>query len=61
MPSETEIAELLGNVGYERVRLEGDTVQLDNGMMLDLGAIGKGYAGDLVAQVVQENGVPPLC
>ena len=56
VPSETEIAELLGNVGYERVRLEGDTVQLDNGMMLDLGAIGKGYAGDLVAQVVQENG-----
>ena len=57
VPSDAEITELLGNVGYERVRLEDNTVQLDNGMMLDLGAVGKGYAGDLVAQVLRENGI----
>lgn len=57
VPSDAEIVELLENVGYERVRLEGNTVQLDNGMMLDLGAVGKGYAGDLVAQVLRENGI----
>lgn len=57
VPSDAEIEKLLENVGYERVKLEGDIVQLDNGMMLDLGAVGKGYAGDLVAQVLQENGI----
>lgn len=55
--SDDEISELLKTVDYERVRLEGDTVRLENGMMLDWGAVGKGYASDLVAQVLQENGI----
>lgn len=37
VPSDDEITELLKNVGYERIRLENTTVQLDGGMMLDLG------------------------
>ena len=57
IPSDAEITELLKNVGYERILLESNSVQLDNGMMLDLGAVGKGYAGDLAAQVLQENGI----
>lgn len=57
VPSNMEIVELLENVGYERVRLEDGTVRLDNGMMLDLGAVGKGYASDLVVRVLQENGI----
>lgn len=32
-------------------------MQLDPGMMLDLGAVGKGYAGDLAAQALREGGV----
>lgn len=57
VPSDMEIAELLENVGYEHVKLEGSTVQLDNGTMLDLGSVGKGYAGDLAAQVLKDNGI----
>lgn len=57
IPSDTEIAELLKNVGYERIRLKDTTVQLDSGMMLDLGSVGKGYAGDLAAQVLKDNGI----
>lgn len=57
VPSDTEITELLKNVGYERIRLEDTTVQLDSGMMLDLGSVGKGYAGDLAAQVLKDNGI----
>lgn len=57
VPSDMEIAELLENVGYERVRLEGSTVQLDSGTMLDLGSVGKGYSGDLAAQVLKDNGI----
>lgn len=57
VPSDTEIGELLQNVGYERIRLEDMTVQLDSGMMLDLGSVGKGYAGDLAAQVLKNHGI----
>lgn len=57
VPSDAEITELLKNVGYERIRLEDTTVQLDSGMMLDLGSVGKGYAGDLAAQVLRDNGI----
>ena len=57
VPSDTEISELLKNVGYERVRLDGSNVWSESGVMLDLGAVGKGYAGDLAAQVLRENGI----
>lgn len=57
VPSDAEITELLKNVGYERIRQEDTTVQLESGMMLDLGAVGKGYAGDLAAQVLKDNGI----
>lgn len=57
IPPDDEITELLKNVGYERIRLEDTTVQLDSGMMLDLGSVGKGYAGDLAAQVLKDNGI----
>lgn len=57
VPSNAEITELLKNVGYERIRLGDATVQLDSGMMLDLGSVGKGYAGDLAAQVLKEHGI----
>lgn len=57
VPSDAEITELLKNVGYERIRLEDTTVQLDSGMMLDLGSVGKGYAGDLAAQVLKDSGI----
>ena len=57
VPSDAEITELLKNVGYEQIRLEGTTVQLDSGMMLDLGSVGKGYAGDLAAQVLKDSGI----
>ena len=55
VPSDAEITELLKNVGYERIRMEGTMVRLDSGMMLDLGAVGKGYAGDLLAQRLKEH------
>lgn len=57
IPSDTEVNALLKNVGYERVALEGSNVQLEDGMMLDLGAVGKGHAGDQAAQVLRDNGV----
>lgn len=57
VPSENEIAELLERVGYDRVRVETGNVTLEAGSMLDLGAVGKGYAGDEVIQMLRESGV----
>lgn len=50
IPSEEELQALLENVGYDKVELNGNEIRLQPGMELDLGAVGKGYAGDLAAE-----------
>ncbi len=57
VPSGDEIQELLKNVGYEKVSVSGNTVTIPSGVMLDTGAVGKGYASDKAAEVLKENGV----
>lgn len=57
IPSEDQLAGLLKNVGYDRVVVEGNKVTLPDGMMLDLGAVGKGYAGDRAEQCLREQGI----
>lgn len=57
IPQEEQLADLLENTGYEKVQLNGQTVTVPDGMQIDLGAVGKGYTGDLVAQVLEESGV----
>ena len=43
--------------GYEKIRLDENQVQLPPNMMLDLGALGKGYAGDTVIQLLKDRGI----
>lgn len=57
LPSLEEIQALLPQVDYRRIRVEGQRLTVPDGMQLDLGAVGKGYAGDLAAQVLREHGV----
>lgn len=61
VPSEDEIAELLTYTDFSAAHLiqDGDVtkLQLDKGMKLDFGAVGKGYAADEIVQILQENGV----
>ena len=57
IPHETEINELLQNVGYRRIGLSGSGAILPEGMEIDLGSIAKGYAGDLIASMLREDGV----
>ena len=57
VPSQEEIDGLLASVDYRRVSVDGTTVQLEPGMMLDLGAVGKGYASDEVAALLREEGI----
>lgn len=57
VPSDKKIKELLNKVGYSKVIQKENTVQLPDGMMLDLGAVGKGCAGDIIAGMLRENGI----
>lgn len=57
VPAPEEITALLENIGHERVQINGNTVSLDKEMMLDLGAVAKGYAGDETERILRENGI----
>lgn len=57
VPSEEEIAELLKLVGYEKAAVSGNRITLEDGMMLDLGAVAKGYATARAAEILSKHGV----
>lgn len=52
-----EISELLALVDYRKVEISDNSVTLGEGMMLDLGAVAKGYASDEIAGYLREKGV----
>lgn len=59
VPDEAEIQALLPLVDYRKIQYDaadGD-VTLPEGMKIDLGSVAKGYAGQLVAQMLREHGV----
>jgi thiamine biosynthesis lipoprotein len=60
MPDAGELASAREKVGYRLMKLDrkNQTVELTKpGMRLDLGGIGKGYAGDEAIRVLREHGV----
>lgn len=57
VPSAQEISELLSFTGYEKVVLKNRAVTLPTGTQLDLGAVGKGYTGELLAEDLKEQGI----
>ena len=60
IPSSSEIEDALPLVGFDKVTLNPDDLSVyltEPGMRLDLGGIGKGYAADEIAKLLQEQGV----
>lgn len=57
VPDDEEISALLKNTGVQNISLDDRSVRIPDDMQIDLGAVGKGYAGDLVAQRLKSNGV----
>lgn len=57
VPGDNEIEALLPYVDYSKVQINGDTVTVPNGAQLDLGGIGKGYAGGSCRDILVENGI----
>jgi len=57
VPEKSEIVQLLEKVDFRKISLEGNEIRLEPGMMLDIGAVGKGYAGDTVIGLLKEKGI----
>ena len=57
LPDAEKLAEAAARVDYTQVRLEGNTVTLPEGMMIDLGGIAKGYIADRVKAYLEKRGI----
>lgn len=57
LPDDADIQAALPLVDYTQIKVEGNTVTLPAGMMIDLGGIAKGYIADELAAFLREQGV----
>ena len=57
LPDAEEIAKAAELVDYTRLKLDGNTVTLPAGMMIDLEGIAKGYIADRVKAYLEKRGV----
>ncbi len=55
LPSPKEISNALKHSGYKNVEIDGNKVRLLNGAWIDLGAIAKGYAVDVLLKMAKLN------
>lgn len=57
IPTDNELSVLLDNAGYKNIYHNENDIAVLPDMQIDLGAVGKGYTGDLIADVLKENGI----
>lgn len=57
VPDEAARAQALMRCGTEKVAVRGSDVYLEDGVQLDLGGIGKGYAASRVREILTQAGV----
>ena len=57
VPSFDETAALSERVDYARIRVNGESVTIPDGMEIDLGGVAKGYAGREAADYLRAHGV----
>jgi len=57
IPAQEALALALANTDCGLIRLSGHSVEVPDGMQIDLGGIAKGYIADRVAEYLRENGV----
>ena len=55
LPSDDEIKTALGSVGYKKVSISGNAVQIKKGQSLDLGAVGKGFVCDKIKELLDKG------
>lgn len=54
-PDDEQIDSIKEDIGYENIRLEGDCIYAENDIMLDFGALGKGYALDKMYDILSSD------
>jgi len=57
VPPQQEINSLLPLTDYKKIKIEGDGVSIPAGAMIDLGGIGKGYAGQAADKILRSYGI----
>ena len=55
IPDDERLSELASRIDYKSVELSGGTATLPEGVMLDLGAVAKGYLADKALEILEEN------
>ncbi len=56
VPAEAEIADTLGRIGFSRVTIKGNQLTKPDNLSIDLSAVAKGYAVDVIAGLLDERG-----
>lgn len=57
LPDSNAVIEALSNMDCKQIILSGCSVEVPDGMQIDLGGIAKGYIADRIADELRENGV----
>lgn len=57
LPDEKKIEEKLSFVDYGKIRINHSSIEISDGQEIDLGAVGKGYACDLIKEYLQKSDV----
>lgn len=57
VPSNQEISDLLAFTDYKKIEIKDDYIKLPQSMMIDLGSVGKGFAGDEAIKIFRKNGI----
>ena len=57
LPDAGQVAKAVERVDYTRLGIEGNTVTLPAGMMIDLGGIAKGYIADRIKAYLEDRGI----
>ena len=57
VPSQVEIENALGRIGYSHLQIVGKMLVRHAPLFVDLSAVAKGYAVDVLADVLRDNGV----
>lgn len=57
IPSQREIDVLLESIDYKKIELNDNSIAMADHMQLDLGSVGKGYTGDKIMEILQNEGI----
>ena len=57
IPTDERLSELLEYTDYRKINFNGESVQIPENMQIDSGAVGKGYTGDLITEILKKNGI----